>query len=84
MEEKERHEKVRFMMFVEEQLALLTELFGDYFSDEALRIMKRIYKRLRLLILTNELQRVERRRMNGKITGKQAVGLKSRLKKMWR
>ena len=71
-------------MFVEEQLALLTELFGDYFSDEALRIMKRIYKRLRLLILTNELQRVERRRMNRKITGKQAVGLKARLKKMWR
>ena len=55
MEEKERHEKVRFMMFVEEQLALLTELFGTSFSDEALRIMKRIYKRLRLLILTNEL-----------------------------
>ena len=72
MEEKERHEKVRFMMFVEEQLALLTELFGDYFSDEALRI------------ITNELQRVERRRMSGKITGKQAVGLKARLKKMWR
>ena len=84
MEEKERHEKVRFMMFVEEQLALLTELFGDYFSDEALRIMKRIYTRLRLLILTNELQRVERRRMSGKITGKQAVGLKAKLKKMWR
>lgn len=84
MEEKERHEKVRFMTFVEQQLALLTELFGTSFSDEALRIMKRIYKQLRMLILVNELDRVERRRMNGKITGKQAVGIKAKLKKTWR
>ena len=49
MEAKERHEKVRFMTFVEQQLALLTELFGTSFSDEALRIMKRIYKQLRIL-----------------------------------
>ena len=68
MREMERHEKLRFMMFVEQELALLTELFGTFFSDEALRIMKRIYKQLRMLIVTNELEKVEQRRKHGKIS----------------
>lgn len=79
----ERHEKLRFMMFVEQELALLTELFGTFFSDEALRIMKRIYKQLRMLIVTNELEKVEQRRKHGKITGKQAVNEKAKIKKRW-
>jgi len=83
MREMERHEKLRFMMFVEQELALLTELFGAFFSDEALRIMKRIYKQLRMLIVTNELEKVEQRRKHGKITGKQAVSEKAKIKKRW-
>lgn len=84
MKEKERHEKLRFMEFVEEKLGLLAEVYGTRFSDEALRVMKRIYKRLRLLILENELARIEHRRQHGKITGKQAVSLKAKVKKSWR
>lgn len=84
MKEKERHEKLRFMMFVEQELALITELFGTSFSDEALRIMKRIYKQLRLLIELNELAKVEHRLRSGRITGKQAVSEKAKVKRRWR
>lgn len=83
MKKEERHEKLRFMMFVEEELMLLIDLFGTSFSDEAMRIMKRIYKLLRRLILTNELEKVERWRRSGKITGKQAVFEKAKVKKRW-
>lgn len=71
------------MMFVEEQLMLLLDASGTSFSDEAMRIMKRIYKRLRLLILENELAKIERRRQQGKVTGKRAVSLKAKVKKTW-
>ena len=45
--------------------------------------MKRIYKQLRMLIVTNELEKVEQRRKHGKITGKQAVSEKAKIKKRW-
>ena len=84
MKETKGYEKVRFMMFVEQELALLTDMFGTSFSDESLRIMKRIYKQLRILILLNELDRIEQCQQRGKITGKQAVSMKAKVKKSWR
>ena len=83
MKETKGNEKVRFMMFVEQELALLTDMFGTSFSDESLRIMKRIYKQLRILILTNELARIEQRLKRGKITGKQAVRMKAKVRNSW-
>ena len=52
-------------------------------SDECLRTIKRIYKRLRILILVNELEKVERLRQRGKLTGKQAQHQKAKVKKAW-
>jgi hypothetical protein len=83
MNGKERHEKLRFMEFVEQELWLLIDMFGTHFSDECLRIMKRIYRKLRLLIVENELARVDRKRKNGKLTGKQAQHEKAKVKKSW-
>lgn len=53
-------------------------------SDECLRVNKRIYKMLRILILENELQKVEQQRQAGKLTGKQAQHQKAKVRKMWR
>lgn len=83
MEGKERHEKLRFWEFVEQELELLVDMFGTYFSDECLRIMKRIYRKLRILILRNELARIERKQKNGKLTGKQAQHEKAKVRKTW-
>ena len=52
-------------------------------SDECLRTIKRIYKRLRIMILVNELEKVERLRLSGKLTGKQAQHQKAKVKKTW-
>lgn len=53
-------------------------------SDECLRVNKRIYKMLRILILENELQKVEQQRQAGKLTGKQAQHQKAKVRKKWR
>lgn len=52
-------------------------------SDECLRVMKRIYRLLRVLILANELAKVERRRQGGKLTGKQAQHERAKVRKSW-
>ena len=52
-------------------------------SDECLRVMKRIYRHLRVLILENELAKVERRRQCGKLTGKQAQHERAKVRKSW-
>ena len=83
MEGKERHEKLRFWEFVEQELELLVDMFGTYFSDECLRIMKRIYRKLRILILRNELAKIERKQKSGKLTGKQAQHEKAKVRKTW-
>jgi hypothetical protein len=45
--------------------------------------MKRIYRKLRILILRNELARIERKQKNGKLTGKQAQHEKAKVRKSW-
>ena len=52
-------------------------------SDECLRIIKRIYKWLRIVILEAELAKVERLRQSGKLTGKQAQHEKAKVKRKW-
>lgn len=52
-------------------------------SDECLRVMKRIYKLLRILIVENELAKVERRKQRGKLTGKQAQHERAKVRKSW-
>ena len=83
MNKEGKHEKLRFWRWTEEQLTQLVSVFGTHFSDESLRIMKRIYRKLRRLILENELAKVEHRRASGKLTGKQAQHLRAKVKKSW-
>ena len=52
-------------------------------TDEGLRIIKRIYRKLRILILRIELAMLERRKERKRITPKQAREEKAKVKKRW-
>jgi len=84
MSEEGKHEKYRFWRWVEERLAQLLTLFGTRFSDESLRIMKRIYRKLRRLILENELAIIDRKKEEGRMSPKQARSEKAKVRKTWR
>lgn len=65
-------------------MAQLLTLFGTRFSDESLRIMKRIYRKLRRLILENELAIIDRKKEEGRMSPKQARSEKAKVRKTWR
>lgn len=83
MSEEGKHEKYRFWRWVEERLIQLLALFGTRFSDESLRIMKRIYRKLRRLILENELAIIDRKKEEGRMSPKQARSEKAKVRKTW-
>ena len=68
---------------MEAELRQMNETSGTACSDESLRVIKRIHRELHVVILRNELERVERRRQRGKITGKQAQHLRAKFRKSW-
>ena len=80
---KKKNESLYLFKQVEEVLKQMYENEETACSDECLRTIKRIYKRLRILILVNELEKVERLRQRGKLTGKQAQHQKAKVKKAW-
>ena len=77
------HKTLRFWQFVEEEIGGLKATGGDGITDESLRIMKRIYRQLRILILSVELAIIDRMKEKGKLTPKQARSEKAKLKKKW-
>ena len=83
MSGKKEHEKLHFYRYVETELNRIAEYSENYVSDESLRIMKRIYRQLRILILRVELAVIDRKKEKGRLTPKQARSEKAKLKKKW-
>ena len=78
-----KHEVLHFLRYVEEGLLQLMVTTDGGVTDESLRIMKRIYRKLRVLILRIELAMVDRRKERKGITPKQAREEKAKVKKRW-
>ena len=78
-----KNEKLHLFRQMEEALKHLNQARETVLSDESLRVIKRIHRELHVVILRNELERVERRRQRGKLTGKQAQHLRAKIRKSW-
>ena len=72
MSKEGKYETLRFWRVVEEGINLLKVLENDAISDECLRIMKRIYRKLRNLIVKVELSMIDRWKEKGMLTPKEA------------
>ena len=83
MSKEGKHEVLHFLRYVEEGLSQLMVTADGGVTDESLRIIKRIYRKLRVLILRIELAMVERRKERKRITPKQAREEKAKVKKRW-
>ena len=74
---------LRFWQYMEVEIDRLKTMGVDGITDESLRIMKRIYRQLRIFILSVELAIIDRMKEKGKLTPKQARSEKAKLKKKW-
>ena len=74
---------LRFWQYMEVEIDRLKTMRADGITDESLRIMKRIYRQLRILILSVELAIIDRKKEKGRLTPKQARSEKAKLKKKW-
>lgn len=83
MSKESKHDVLHFLRYVEEGLSQLMVTADGGVTDEGLRIIKRIYRKLRVLILRIELAMVERRKERKRITPKQAREEKAKVKKRW-
>ena len=83
MSKEGKHEVLHFLRYVEEGLLQLLVTADGEVTDESLRIMKRIYRKLRVLILRIELAMVDRKKERKRITPKQAREEKAKVKKRW-
>ena len=83
MSKEGKHEVLHFLRYVEEGLLQLLVTADGEVTDEGLRIMKRIYRKLRVLILRIELAMVDRRKERKRITPKQAREERAKVKKRW-
>ena len=83
MSKEGKHEVLHFLRYVEKGLSQLMVTTNEGVTDESLRIIKRIYRKLRILILRIELAMVERRKERKQITPKQAREEKAKVKKRW-
>lgn len=83
MGKKEKHRILHFWQAMERGITGMSEMTDKDFTDESLRVMKRIYRRLRVLIVKAELAVVERRKEKGYITPKQARSEKAKVKRRW-
>ena len=83
MSKEGKHEVLHFLRYVEEGLLQLLVTADGEVTDEGLRIIKRIYRKLRVLILRIELAMVDRRKERKRITPKQAREEKAKVKKRW-
>ena len=83
MSKEGKHEVLHFLRYVEEGLSQLMVTADGGVTDEGLRIIKRIYRKLRILILRIELAMVERRKERKRMTPKQAREEKAKVKKRW-
>ena len=77
------YKTLRFWQYMEEEIGRLKAMGVEGITDESLRIMKRIYRQLRILILRVELAVIDRKKEKGKLTPKQARSEKAKLKKKW-
>ena len=76
-------EILHFYRYVEAELNRITEVSEGYFTDESLRVIKRIYRKLRVLILKMELAVIQQKKQRGKMTPKQARTQQAKVKKKW-
>ena len=83
MSKEKKHEVLHFLRYVEEGLLKLMVTADGGVTDEGLRIMKRIYRKLRVLILRIELAMLDRRKERKRITPKQAREERAKVKKRW-
>ena len=74
---------LRFWQYMEVEIDRRKTMGADGITDESLRIMKRIYRQLRILILRVELTVIDRKKEKGRLTPKQARSEKAKLKKKW-
>lgn len=84
MNEKGKHELLYFYRYVEAELSRIATVSELSFTDESLRIMKRIYRKLRVQIMKVELARIHRKKLQGRITPKQARSEQAKVRKKWR
>ena len=83
MNREEKQGMLHFWRYVEEGMGKLEALAESEFTDESIRVMKRIYKKLHRLILKLELALIDRKKEKGKLTPKQARTEKAKVKKRW-
>lgn len=74
---------LRFWQYMEVEIDRLKAMGADGITDESLRIMKRIYRQLRILILRVELAVIDRKKEKGRLTPKQARAEKAKVRRRW-
>lgn len=83
MNKKEKHGILHFWRYVEQGISTIEAGSVEDISDESLRMMKRIYRKLRILILKVEQAVILRKKLAGRITPKQARTEQAKLRKKW-
>lgn len=83
MERDKNHEKTHFFHAIEKEWVSLFAKYGPECSEECLRSMKRIYRMLRIAIYQAEVWIIERRKQEGRITPKEAVRQKAKVRKQY-
>ena len=64
----DRNERLHSMLRMESEMKSLRSMHGTTCSDECLRIMKQVYKLLRIMIVECETRIVDRKKREGVIT----------------
>ena len=83
MNQKEKHGILHFWRYVEQGISTIEAGSVEDISDESLRMMKRIYRKLRILILKVEQAVILRKKLAGRITPKQVRTEQAKLRKKW-
>ena len=83
MSKRDTHKMLQFWRLVEEGIDRVVATDSDGVTDECLRIMKRIFRKLRILILKVELAMIDRKKERGKLKPKQACTERAKVKKRW-
>ena len=81
--EKSFKKRLEFLRQVEKELAEWGTMDRKEFSEACLQAMKHIYRMLRNVIYQVEVHRIERRKQEGRITPKEAVHQKAKVRKQY-
>ena len=77
----DRNERLHSMQRMESEMKRLRSKYGTACSDECLRLMKQVYRLLRIMIVECETGIIDRKKREGVITPMKARSMKAKLRK---